>query len=138
PSPPGRKHRPPDRGPADLDQFEAPLGKLPHLIRLSKAPSLPCPLFPPRRFEIGQPTARLDTGNQEEVYRAGSVGARESYGLNSLSLDHLIRPLQERRRDRQPDGLGSRSRRPSGMPAPLPRTCGSSAATTNWTISWIR
>src|ERR1700726_2172893 len=33
PSPPGLKHRPPDRGPADLDQFEAPLGKLPHLIR---------------------------------------------------------------------------------------------------------
>src|SRR4029077_1957598 len=82
PSPPGRKHRPPDRGPADLDQFEAPLGKRSHLIRLSKAPSLPCPLFPPRRFEIGQPTARLDTGNQEEVYRAGSVGARESHGLN--------------------------------------------------------
>jgi hypothetical protein len=37
PSPPGRKHRPPDRGPADLDQFEAPLGKLPHLIRRSTA-----------------------------------------------------------------------------------------------------
>ena len=37
---------------------------------------------------------------------SGAAGSPNSVGPGGLSFDHLIRPLQERRRDRESEGLG--------------------------------